>query len=137
MAGPEASVPDDVVSEALARFRRLVDEIYQAGYEQGDRDAIARILQAARPSANGQVPTKRSVVAGDGPGAATHELIEHVLHARSPATPAEISRAPWNQGDNAISRQAIAKVLRRGSKPGGRYVKAGPGRYALRVGAIK
>ncbi len=124
--------------DEFARFRaqmeNAIEAVYRLGLEHGDSAAIARILKAAGPNANGTVvsnapklprapsaPTKA-------PGEATHKLIEAVLREKGKATPTEIQSSPANK--TGIKRDAIRNAIRRGNKPG-RYVSVGKGRYSL------
>jgi len=96
--------------------KTAVTDAYRLGYSHGDRDAIARVLQAARPSAQAQDGAQRRRPA-EGAGAETHKLIVLVMQASTPsgkATPTEIQRSPANK--DHITVGAISKALRRGVK---------------------
>jgi hypothetical protein len=143
MADPKINVPQlshEYVVEAFNQYKRLMEEIfsdgYRAGYEAGDAAAAERVMGVLRTPINGQSeddePKPVWAPLGKEPGAKTHRLIEFVLTGAKSAgaTPMEIFKSSANK-DPKISRSAIAKVLRRGVRPGGRYSFLGAGRYAL------
>jgi hypothetical protein len=106
-------------------------DAYRLGYSHGDRDAIARVLQAARPSAAEQAAGKQPP--SEGAGAETHKLIAIVMQA-SPTgkvMPSAIQRSPANK--SGITLGAISKALRRGTK-NGIYATSGGGLYWLAGG---
>lgn len=121
-----------VVGQLESIVKRTFTEAYRLGYAHGDRDAIARILHAARPAADGLVARNHEKIEETNtnrmPGADTHKLIAIVLREIGTATPMEIFKSLANT--EGISRQAIGKVLRRGVRTG-RYIDRGWGRYAL------
>ena len=111
-------------------------DAYRLGYSHGDRDAIARVLQAARPTGQHGNSGTEGPPPEAAAGAETHKLIALVLQA-SPsgkASPTEIQRSPANK--DSITRGAISKALRRGAKGSKLYVSDGKGRYS-QVGGIK
>jgi len=148
MAGPQIEVPqwdigytEAVFDSVKQTLQNIFADGYHAGYAAGDANAIARILKAVNPTANSNAApnvtsgaTKPVASAGEEPGARTHLLIKLVLLDVGPkgATPAQIFKSPLNT--DPISRAAISKVLRRGSKPEGRYVNLGNGQYGLMEG---
>ncbi|MGA8614535.1 MAG: hypothetical protein WB760_23245 [Xanthobacteraceae bacterium] len=138
MTDPKIAVPQASLSKASRGLLETVaqsifEDGYLKGYAKAEGDAIARIIQAVRPSTNGQVAANEGEEAGKAdkaPGAATHKLIVTVLRGVSSgkATPTEIAASPANK--NGIARDAIRNALRRG-KPSGRYLSDGKGRYSL------
>lgn len=137
--------PKNYISDAAKGLERIVQDAfhdgYVFGYARGDADAIARIIQAAKPGSNGRgaprpTRTQRPQVP-KGPGAATHKLIQTVLHeaGSTGASPIEIARSPANKHE--AGRSGIGKILRRGVKQG-QFHAVGDGRYALgKTGAAK
>jgi hypothetical protein len=133
MADPEVSVPqlsNEYLSQAFGQLRKVVQGIfadgYLAGYAQGDNDAIARILEAARPSANGPALQVRHPSndrqpghVGVAPQSITRVVVDAALTEAGPKgmTPTEIYRSPSNL-DTGITLGAISKVLRRGGRKG-------------------
>ena len=91
-------------------------DAYRLGYSHGDRDAIARVLQAARPTAGEQAGEGRHSPSEGAGGAETHKLIALVMQAspNGKATPTAIRNSPANK--DHITLGAIGKALRRGVK---------------------
>ncbi len=128
-AAQVAKLVSGVSSQIDSALKAAVTDAYRLGYTDGDRDAIARVLQAASPYASGRTADEK-VPTNDAPGAATHQLITVVLQATSTgkASPVEIERSPVNS--KRITRAAINKALKRGAK-NGVYVNDGSGQYSL------
>jgi hypothetical protein len=146
MADPHTVVPKlsgDDLMEATDEMHPVLQSVFEngylKGYAAGEAAAVARILQAARPSANAQAPnvTRSAQPPPPRQGTATHKLIQTVLQeaGSTGATPIEIARSSANK--HKAGRSGIGKILRRGTKSG-QFVAVGDGRYALsKMGAIK
>lgn len=118
-------------------FQRIFEHGYLKGYKDGDAAAVARILQAARPMANGNAaPPYSGSHSAKHHGTETHKLIHTILQQAGSGgvTPIDIARSPLNK--HKVGRSGIGKILRRGVKQG-QYVAVGSGYYALRTGANK
>jgi hypothetical protein len=142
MANPKIVVPQftgddlmEVTDEMQPFFQRIFEYGYLKGYDDGDAAAVARILQAARPMANGHAaPTHSGQPARHGTN--TYKLIHTVLQQAGSGgvTPIDIARSPLNK--HKAGRSGIGKILRRGVKQG-TFVAVGGGYYALKTGASK
>jgi hypothetical protein len=134
MAGSKIAVPELSPEWMAAAFQLLEPHVrgifadgYMAGYEQGERDAIARIMRAVQPSsedersAQSRLPGERKASPpGTGRG---RELVDMALSEAGPKgmTAGEIFQSPHNSSFG-ITQSAIRKVLSRGGRQG-RYVK--------------
>jgi len=130
--------------EAFSSFERLMFDIFsdgfRSGYLAGRGDTVQRMMDSLQGTAEQEVisysiNSKTDWQAlGKERGARTHKVVQSVLSKVGPAgaTPQQITAHSANK-DPKISRQAIAKVLRRGVKAG-RYVNLGGGRYSLKGG---
>jgi hypothetical protein len=144
MSDPKTSVPPFPI-EALPEplrdlLNRFVQGVFAEGWEQGSNFTIARIFMAVSPDNSPTSPPSQPRGDGSFPWSPskpsrmeTRTLIDAVMKRVGPhgATPMEIFKSPFNEG-KAVSRGAISKVLRRGSRPSGAYVNKGGGRYYFR-----
>jgi hypothetical protein len=130
MTGPKIVVPEPSPEWMAAAFQLLEPHVrgifadgYAAGYEQGERDAIARVMQAVQASSaepqSRVLGKRRPSPPGTGQG---RYFVDIVLGEAGPKgmTADEIYRSPHNS-EFGITQTAIRKVLSRGGRKG-RYV---------------